>query len=61
MKLEELKSNYNEDFIKESLNNTIEVDGTIYYYSEYSPRIIDNWELLSDLSELEHLEEDFDF
>ena len=32
-----------------------------YYYAEYSPIDTDGLDLLSDLSELEHIEESYDF
>ena len=33
-----------------------EHDGTIYYECEYSPYHVEDWELLSDLSDLEYTE-----
>jgi hypothetical protein len=51
--LEELKGQYNDDFIESVLDTYIVVDDVKYYFAEYSPYNVDeNWELLSDLSEL---------
>lgn len=62
MTKKELKGIYPESFIKENKDNFVIVEGIKYFYAEYSPMNIDeDWELLSDLSELYHVEEDFDF
>ena len=59
---DELEDTYGEDFIKENEEDTIEVDGETFYYAEYSPyHIAVDWELLSDLSDLQHNEQDFNF
>lgn len=51
--MEELKQVYNEDYIKGVEDNYIEYEGVKYYYAEYSPeQVEDDWELLSDISEL---------
>ena len=54
---EELEGRYDESFIRQNKNNFIEEDGIKYYYAEYSPfHVSEDWELLSDLSELNHNE-----
>ena len=54
---EELESRYPEWFIKQNKDDYIIEDGIKYYYAEYSPMTVDDdWELLSDLSELNHIE-----
>ncbi len=61
-KMSELKSRYDKDYIKSVKDDYIELDGVKYYSTEYSPcAVSDDWDLLSDLSELNHLEEDFNF
>ena len=60
----DLPKYYNETEIENLIENEsyIEVKGIKYYYATYEPYNIDEeWELLSDLSKLEHIEEDFDF
>jgi hypothetical protein len=57
----ELKKTHSSLFIKEHKDYKITFDGKDYYYSEYSPWCIDNWELLSDLSDLQHEENSFNF
>ena len=60
--LEELKEDYDKKYIKNNKEDYIIVGETIYYYAEYSPCNVNNdWELLSDLSELEHIEEEYNF
>ena len=60
--IENLKGRYNDDFINNVLKtNPIKFEGKKYYEAEYSPFNINDWELLSDLSELNHIENDFDF
>ena len=54
---EELESRYGETFIEENKYDFIEEDGIKYYWAEYSPFHVDeDWELLSDLSELNNIE-----
>jgi len=60
-KLEELENTYNEDYIKEAKESPIEYEGKNYYSTEYSPYHVGDWELLSDISELSFIEENFDF
>lgn len=51
IKLEYSKSNV-KTIIKEAMQ--FEHNGTIYYECEYSPYHVEDWELLSDLSDLEY-------
>ena len=60
-RMEELKQRYNDDYINKVKDNPIEFDGNKYYDGEYSPKDVGDWELLSDLSNLEHIEESYDF
>nr|DAN43995.1 MAG TPA: hypothetical protein [Caudoviricetes sp.] len=52
--MEELKADYDEDYIKEVEDNYIEYRGIKYYYAEWSPEhVTDDWYLLSEsISEL---------
>ena len=51
---------YEEKYLNEE--DFIEVGGKKYYYAEYTSFSVDeNWTLLSDLSKLRHIEEDYDF
>jgi hypothetical protein len=60
--MERLQEIYDDSYIDGVRDNCIEFEGEKYYHAEYSPYNVDkDWELLSDLSELEHLEEDYDF
>ena len=59
--MEYLEGKYNQNYIDQVKDDPIEYDGKKYYNAEYSPFSIGDWELLSDLSELAHLEENFDF
>jgi hypothetical protein len=61
IKLDELKESYDESFVNEVKDDFVEFEGEKYYYAEYSPCHIEDWELLSDLSDLEHIEQNFDF
>jgi hypothetical protein len=55
-----IKDQYDKNFIKEHKSDFIEYEGVKYYFAEYSPfNITQDWELLSDLSELEHSEENY--
>lgn len=59
---EDIKDIYDEQFIDENSDDYVEYNGEKYYYAEYSPNsVTDAWEILSDLSNLTHVEEDFDF
>ena len=60
-KLKELENKYDEDYIKSIKDDFIEYAGEKYYNAEYSPWNVGEWELLSDISELRHIEEDYDF
>lgn len=59
--MSELQGIYDESYINQVKDNPIMFEGIEYYYAEYSPQHIEDWELLSDLSDLQHLEENFDF
>lgn len=48
----ELKQNYSKEWIKKNKDDYIEHNGEKYYYAEYGSFYIDNWKLLSDLSDL---------
>lgn len=48
-----LKGMYDKSFLIENKDNYIMYDGKKYFYAEYSPRNIGDWDLLSDLSDLE--------
>lgn len=52
--MEELKADYDEEYIKEVEDNYIEYRGIKYYYAEWSPEhVTDDWYLLSEsISEL---------
>ena len=52
--IEELKEDYDEEYIKEVEDNYIEYRGIKYYYAEWSPEhVTDDWYLLSEsISEL---------
>lgn len=58
----EILERYDKSWLKEHKNNYVIVDNIKYYYAEYDSYYIDdNWELLSDLSKLEHIETNFNF
>ena len=60
--LPEIMEMYDDEFIEESNDNNIEYNGETYFYAEYSPLAVDeHWELLSDLSELYHIEENYNW
>lgn len=52
--MEELKADYDEEYIKEVEDNYIEYRGEKYYYAEWSPEYVDDdWYLLAEsISEL---------
>jgi hypothetical protein len=57
MKKNDLLDIYNKSYFEENKENYVVVEGEKYYYAEYSPYTVDDeWELLSDLSELHHIE-----
>lgn len=60
-KMNYLKDNYAENWIQENKDYFIEFEGEKYYYAEFAPHSVGDWELLSDLSDLEHIEENYDF
>ena len=52
---EDILSRYDKKYFKENKDNYIEHDGVNYYYAEYSPfTVTEDWELLSDLSDLRY-------
>ena len=58
----EIKGRYSKEYWQENKNNFVEIEGEKYYYAEWGPfNISDEWKLLSDLSELAHFEEKFNF
>lgn len=60
--MDELKEQYDQSYIDSVKDDPIEFEGESYYSTEYNPfNIDDDWELLSDLSELSFQEENFDF
>ena len=61
MSLEDLKDIYNELFIEEAMESPVSYNNKKYYPAEYGPFNVKDWELLSDLSDLNHLEENYDF
>ena len=60
-KMEDLKDKYDDTYIDQVKNDPIEFEGEQYYNAEYSPQTIGDWELLSDLSDLEYLEQNYDW
>ena len=60
-KLEELEGKYNDNYIESVKNSYIKYDGRKYYSTEFSPIAVDDWELLSDLSELGYWEGNYDW
>jgi len=61
VRMEELKDIYDENYINQVKEYPTEFEGNKYYDAKYSPRTVGGWELLSDLSELGHIENDYDF
>uniref|UniRef100_A0A6M3LRE6 Uncharacterized protein n=1 Tax=viral metagenome TaxID=1070528 RepID=A0A6M3LRE6_9ZZZZ len=64
VKMKELKNMYDESYIKDNKDNLmhIEYEGQEYFSAEWGPRsVTEEWDLLSDLSELSHFEEDYNF
>lgn len=63
LKKEEIKDNYSKEFYKECIksNLVLTYEGVNYYECEYSPYHVDNFELLSDISGLEFLDEETEF
>jgi len=60
-RMDEIKERYDESYINQIKDNPIEYNGNKYYDAEYSPCVVDDWKLLSDLSNLSYLEENYDF
>lgn len=58
----DLLDKYDQKYFKEVKAEAIEKDGVKYYPTEWGPvTVSEDWELLSDLSDLSHEENDFDF
>ena len=52
--LDELKEMYSDGYVESVMDNYIEFEDKKYYYAEYRPwNVTEDWELISDLSELE--------
>lgn len=60
-KMDSLKDRYDDAYIDDVKDSPTDFEGEQYYSTEYSPQTVGEWELLSDLGNLEHLEEDYDF
>lgn len=61
-KLEELENyGYNEKWLHDNEDNYITYNNEKYYFAEYSPYNVEDWLLLSDLSELEHVNDTYEF
>ena len=52
---------YEKKFFNENKDDFKKYGGIKYYFAEYSPYNVGQWELLSDLSNLNHLDEEQDF
>ena len=58
----QIKKEYSESIAKEFLSEEpIIYDGVKYFQCEYGPWGTENMDLLSDLSELRHIEENYEF
>lgn len=56
--LEELKDEYDEEYVESVKDNYIEHEGVNYYYAEWGPEsVTDDWELISDISSLTLIDE----
>ena len=61
-KMEDLTARYDQSYIDSVKDSPIEFEGENYYSTEWGPfNIDDDWELLSDISELYFMEENFAF
>ena len=54
VKMDELKKIYDESYINQVKNDPIEFEGEKYYNAEYSLWTIGEWELINDLSDINH-------
>lgn len=53
MPLDELKADYDEDYVESVEDNYIEHEGEKYYYAEWGPfNVSEDWDLISDISSL---------
>lgn len=58
MPLDELKADYDEDYVESVEDNYIEHEGEKYYYAEWGPfNVSSEWDLISDISSVELIEE----
>lgn len=57
----ELKEIYDDDFVTVAMESPIEYKSTTYYPAEYNAVYTENFDLLSDLSNLAHNEEEYNF
>ena len=58
MPLDELKEDYDEDYVESVEDNYIEHEGEKYYYAEWGPfNVTEEWDLISDISSVELIEE----
>ena len=60
-RMNEIEDSYDENYINQIKDNPIKYNGNKYYDAEYSPCVVNDWELLSDLSDFSYLEENYDF
>ena len=58
---DEMKEKYDDAFIEEHKDDYREIDGERYYYAEYSPNNVGEWELLSDISGIHFSEDSYEF
>ena len=57
----DILSDYDKEYFKKVKEDYVEVDDVKYYYTEYDCFNPDDFDLLSDLSELFHYEDSFNF
>lgn len=61
-KVEQIKEEYSEEIANEFINGSmVRCDGVEYFECQYSPYNVDDFELISDLSELSFFEENNEF
>jgi hypothetical protein len=58
MPLDELKADYDEEYVESVEDNYIEHEGEKYYYAEWGPfNVTGEWDLISDISGVALIEE----
>ena len=59
----EIKSNYSKEFYLDCIKNNLKLtyEGKDFYECEYSPYCTDNFELLSEISEIDFFDEETEF